>query len=184
MDKAEITVGGILLREGDKVMQNKNNYELLWTRSEEEDGTGVFNGHIGILEEINRSKGYLSVRFDDRLALYTESDAADLELAYAVTVHKSQGSEYPCVILPVLGIPPQLCYRNLLYTAVTRAKQLLVMVGSASLVEAMVENDKRTLRYTALRPFLEEAMPRKLTDEPTVWEEGGQGINSHGQSLV
>ena len=180
LDKAEITVGGILLREGDKVMQNKNNYELLWTRSEEEDGTGVFNGDIGILEEINRSKGYLSVRFDDRLALYTESDAADLELAYAVTVHKSQGSEYPCVIIPVLGAPPQLCYRNLLYTAVTRAKRLLVMVGSSSLVAAMVDNDKRTLRYTALRPFLEEAMPQKLTDAPTIWEEIGPG----GQSAI
>ena len=172
LDKAEITVGGCLLREGDKVMQNKNNYELLWSRSDEEDGTGVFNGDIGILEEINRAKGYLSVRFDDRLALYTESDAADLELAYAVTVHKSQGSEYPCVVIPVLGAPPQLCYRNLLYTAVTRAKRLLVMVGSSSLVTAMVENDKRTLRYTALRSFLEESMPKKAADQQVIWEEG------------
>ena len=171
LDKAELTVGGGLLREGDKVMQNKNNYELLWSRSDEEDGTGVFNGDIGILEEINRSKGYLSVRFDDRLALYTESDAADLELAYAVTVHKSQGSEYPCVVIPVLGAPPPLCYRNLLYTAVTRAKRLLVMVGSSALVAAMVENDKRTLRYTALRPFLEEAVPEAIVNAPTIWEE-------------
>ena len=160
LDKTELTVGGVLLREGDKVMQNKNNYEILWSRDEEEDGSGVFNGDIGILESISRSQGTLTVRFDDRVALYTEADAADLELAYAVTVHKSQGSEYPCVVLPLLGAPPPLCYRNLLYTAVTRAKQLLVVVGSPALLSTMVENDKRTLRYTALRSFLEESMPQ------------------------
>ena len=99
----------------------------------------------------------LSVRYDDRVALYTRQDAQDLELAYAVTVHKSQGSEFDAVVMPLYGVQRQLCYRNLLYTAVTRAKSLLVLVGSRATLAEMVENDRKTLRYSGLRHFLTQA---------------------------
>lgn len=155
-DKAEWTVEGVVLRCGDKVMQVKNNYDITWSRDNGEWGSGIFNGDIGILKEIDRAEGTLTVRYEDREAVYTRKDAEDLELAYAVTVHKSQGSEFEAVVMPVFASPPPLTYRNLLYTAVTRAKSLLVMVGSADTVRRMVENDRRTLRYTGLRAFLTE----------------------------
>ena len=117
-------------------------------------GQGVFNGDIGILQEINKRANTLSVRFDDRVAVYTLEDAQELELAYAVTVHKSQGSEFDAVILPLLNNPPLLCYRNLLYTAVTRAKSLLIIVGGVGTIERMVANDKKAKRYTGLKHFL------------------------------
>lgn len=157
--KNEITVKGTVLRVGDKVMQVRNNYDILWTRDGEE-GVGVFNGDIGILAGIDLGSGELEVVFDGRTAVYAPEDAQDLELAYAVTVHKSQGSEFPAVIVPVAGVVPQLMYRNLLYTAVTRARQLLILVGSAATVREMVGNDKKTRRYSALCAFLNE-------DEPT-----------------
>ena len=152
----ELTVEGVVLRCGDKVMQVKNNYDIPWTRDNGEIGSGIFNGDIGILKEIDRAEGTLTVRYDDREALYTRKDAEDLELAYAVTVHKSQGSEFETVVMPIFAVAPQLTYRNLLYTAVTRAKSLLVLVGSADMVRRMVQNDRRTLRYTGLRTFLTE----------------------------
>ena len=153
--KNEITVKGSVLRVGDKVMQIRNNYDILWTRGAEE-GVGVFNGDIGVLTGIDLGTGELEVVFDGRTAVYGTEDAQDLELAYAVTVHKSQGSEFPAVIVPVAGVVPQLMYRNLLYTAVTRAKQLLILVGSAGTVREMTENDKKTRRYSALCTFLTE----------------------------
>jgi len=153
-DKREIVIEGVTLREGDKVMQVKNNYDIPWTRDDGEMASGVFNGDIGILTEVDVNEGTLTVRYEDREALYNRKDAADLEPAYAVTVHKSQGSEFDAVVMPVFSGVPQLTYRNLLYTAVTRAKSLLILVGSGETVRRMVENDRKTLRYTGLRRFL------------------------------
>ncbi len=153
--KTEINFGAYVLREGDKVMQIKNNYDIPWTKDDGTDGMGVYNGDVGVLESIDRRSDSMRIRFDDRIADYMIACADQLELAYAVTVHKSQGSEYDCVIMPVSDMPPQLRYRNLLYTGVTRAKKLLVLVGSEQTVKEMTDNVKRTRRYTALRSFLE-----------------------------
>ena len=152
--KAEMNVNGLTLRVGDKVMQNKNNYEIGWTRPDDSFGTGVYNGDIGVLTAINKRDETLTVQYDDREASYTRTDAEDLELAYAVTVHKSQGSEFDMVVVPLLGVPKPLCYRNLLYTAVTRARRMLILVGSEQTVAEMVENDRKTKRYSALCHFL------------------------------
>ncbi len=135
-------------------MQTKNDYDIAWTREDSGTGTGVFNGDIGILEEIDRAAGYLTVRFEDRLAVYNLQSAENLELAYAVTVHKSQGNEFPAVVMPMYPGPPQLYYRNLLYTAVTRAKALLVLVGRQGVVYQMVENNRKMRRYSGLKYFL------------------------------
>lgn len=156
MRKNQINFRGITLREGDKVMQIKNNYDVLWETDSGECGFGVFNGDIGTLEKIDTVSHTVKVRFDNRVATYTGEQATELELAYAVTVHKSQGNEFECVILPLMDMPYQLKYRNLLYTAVTRAKKMLVAVGSKKTVEAMVNNNKKTLRYTALKHFIEQ----------------------------
>ena len=153
--KNEITVKGNTLREGDKVMQIRNNYDILWTRGAEE-GVGVFNGDIGVLTRIDPGAGELEVDFDGRRAAYAMENAQDLEPAYAITVHKSQGSEFPAVIVPVAGVVPQLTYRNLLYTAVTRAKKLLILVGDTATVREMTENDRKARRYSALQAFLED----------------------------
>lgn len=153
-DKAELKSGNILLRVGDKVMHNHNNYDITWTKDNGEVGNGVFNGDIGVLEKINKQDETVSVRYDNRVALYTREDLKDLELAYAITVHKSQGSEFDAVILTMFRHQKQLCYRNLLYTAITRAKKLLIMVGDEETLFSMVENDRKTLRYTGLKHFL------------------------------
>ncbi len=152
--KNEITVSaGRFFREGDKVMQTRNNYDIPWEK-DGEAGQGIFNGDVGILEFINYAAGILRIRFDDRVAQYPTDHLADLELAYAVTVHKSQGSEFDCVVIPVCDVPPQLCYRNLLYTAVTRAKKLEVMIGRQNVIEAFAENDRSNRRYSALCDFI------------------------------
>ncbi len=155
--KKEQKMEGGILRVGDKVMHTRNNYDIGWTREDGEIGSGVFNGDIGILEDIDIRQDILSVRYEDRVALYTRQDAQDLELAYAVTVHKSQGSEFEVVVMPVFRSIPQLSYRNLLYTAVTRAKSLLVLVGSRETIRQMVENNKKTRRFSGLRHFLTAA---------------------------
>ncbi len=147
---------GIYLRVGDKVMQIKNNYDLQYKKDNGEYGTGVFNGDVGYITDIDKRGGILKVRYDDRVVTYFSEDLSQLELAYAVTVHKSQGSEYDCVILPLFDVPARLKYRNLLYTAVTRAKKLLVVVGEESVWSEMAANDKKTLRYTQLVRFLKE----------------------------
>ena len=139
-------------------MHVRNNYDIVWTRDDGETGSGVFNGDIGILEEIDPREGTLSVRFEDRTALYTKQEAQDLELAYAATVHKSQGSEFDAVILPLYRTQRQLCYRNLLYTAVTRAKSLLIIVGSRQTLADMVDNNRKTLRYTGLCHMMRETV--------------------------
>ncbi len=146
-----------LLREGDKVMHIRNDYDIVWTRDSGETGNGVFNGDIGVLEAIDVRDKIMKIRYDDRVALYTWDQAQELELAYAITVHKSQGSEFDTVVLPLYRNPALLCYRNLLYTAVTRAKRLLVMLGSQETVYTMVQNDRKTLRYTGLGYFLRES---------------------------
>ncbi|HHW46226.1 MAG TPA: ATP-dependent RecD-like DNA helicase [Clostridiales bacterium] len=153
---AEIEVKGFRFREGDKVMQIKNNYEIVWTKSDGEQGTGIFNGDIGTIEMIDRRTSSVVVRFDDKVATYIGEELNQLELAYAITIHKSQGSEFDCVILPLVDVPKKLRYRNLLYTALTRAKKLLVVVGSKEVFNEMAQNHKKTLRYTALCDMLKE----------------------------
>ncbi len=147
------TSGGRIFREGDRVMQIKNNYDIPWTKDGEE-GEGIFNGDIGIIRKINYAAGIIRIDFDDRTASYPSDNLAELELAYAVTVHKSQGSEYPVVIIPVVDCPPMLMYRNLLYTAVTRAKKILVIVGTEDKLYKMAENNKQNKRYSSLKDFL------------------------------
>lgn len=154
--KPQLNYEGYTLRLGDKVMQVKNNYEIPFVRPDGSEGSGVFNGDIGIIRRFDSKSGELFVEFDDRTAKYAFDQTGDLELAYAVTVHKSQGNEYPCVIIPLTAVPTPLCFRNLIYTAVTRAKKHLIIVGSASVLEKMVENDRKTLRYTALCGLLRE----------------------------
>ena len=151
--KREITVRGYTLREGDKVMQIKNNYDVPWFKSGE-NGMGVFNGDVGVLTRVDKASDIINVVFDDKEAMYSYANATELELAYAMTVHKSQGSEFDAVVMPVLATPPKLAYRNLFYTALTRAKKLLVLVGNEGAVRAMVENDKKSRRYSALLHFL------------------------------
>ena len=152
--RPEIKIGGVTFRQGDKIMQVKNNYNVEWTKDDGTEGTGIFNGDVGMLEEIDKLHGFLRVRFDDRTATYSIDNADELEHAYAITVHKSQGSEFPAVIIPMYPMAPQLCYRNLLYTAVTRARSILIMVGHRQIVYRMVQNQKKTLRYSALDVFL------------------------------
>lgn len=151
--KNEITVAGQIFRVGDKIMQVKNNYNIEW-ESEDEKGTGIFNGDIGILKAIDMKSGVVTVDFEGKEAIIPGESLSELELAYAVTVHKSQGSEFKAVILPVLKLVPNLAYRNLLYTAVTRAKEMLVTVGSAEEINAMALNDKKAKRFSALWHFL------------------------------
>ena len=154
-DKPEVKVNGALFRLGDKVMQIKNDYQLPWTKEDDTSGQGVFNGDMGVITRIDRAGGAIEVRIDDKDVLYDlEHAASELEPAYAATVHKSQGNEFTAVVMPVLRVPGQLCYRNLLYTGVTRAKQLLILVGQQGVVSAMIANDKKTRRYTGLARFL------------------------------
>ncbi len=154
---------GFYLRTGDKVMQIKNNYDLQYKRDNGEYGNGVYNGDVGFITDIDTRAGILKVRYDDRTATYFSEDLGQLELAYAVTVHKSQGSEYDYVILPLFDVPSKLRYRNLLYTAVTRAKKMLVVLGDESVWQDMADNDKKTLRYTLLKSFIEEGKARENT---------------------
>jgi exodeoxyribonuclease V alpha subunit len=131
-------------------MQVRNNYDLEWRR-DGEDGQGVFNGDIGYIKAVDHRARTLTVTFDDgRVADYDESLLDDLELAYCMSVHKSQGSEFDAVVLPLVSGPPMLMTRNLLYTAVTRARRLVVIVGRESCVQAMVDNNHITHRYSAL----------------------------------
>lgn len=153
-DRKEIKVMGAILREGDKVMQVKNNYDIKYTRFDGESGIGVFNGDTGVISAIDFATETLLVEFDDRAVKYTFEQAKQLEAAYAVTVHKSQGSEYEAVVLALSDVSRKLCYRNLLYTAVTRARRLLVVVGDRTMVEAMVANDRRAGRFTGLAEFM------------------------------
>ncbi len=153
-DKQEVTIGSKTFRTGDKVMQIKNNYDIRWFKDNGETGEGIFNGDIGIIEKIDKKVKIIKISFYDKTAAYTYESAADLDFAYAVTVHKSQGNEFDAVIIPMFSGPPQLYYRNLLYTAVTRAKKTLILVGNPHTVEYMVNNNRRTKRYSGLKEFL------------------------------
>ena len=146
--KNEINFNGTLFREGDKVMQIKNDYDLPWTCDDGTSGEGVFNGDMGILTKINRRASMMTVQMDKRMVEYTSEKIPELETAYAMTVHKSQGNEFSAVIMPLYMTAPQLMYRNLLYTAVTRAKSLLILIGSSQILRIMIANDKKTKRYT------------------------------------
>ncbi len=147
--KREIKFRDSVFREGDRVMQTKNNYDILW-ENEDGEGSGIFNGDIGTIISVTPAERELRIRFDDREATYTAEMLDELEHAWAVTVHKSQGSEYPYVILPMYAAPPMLLTRNLLYTAVTRAKKMVILVGREDIVETMVQNNHQTMRYTGL----------------------------------
>ena len=142
-------------------MQTRNNYDILWTRTyDDKTGNGIFNGDIGVIEEINKPESEMVVLFDDRRVIYDFSMLEDLEHAYAVTVHKSQGSEYPIVIVPMCSAAQMLLTRNLLYTAVTRAQSMVILVGREDVVEQMVENNRQTMRYTGLCHWLSENKER------------------------
>ena len=153
--KGELKTQTRLFREGDKVMQVKNDYNILWTRGREE-GSGIYNGDIGILQKVDRMRGILEIDFDGRTAVYPMESTKELELAYAVTVHKSQGSEFEAVIMPVIDVAPQLCYRNLFYTAVTRARSKMITIGKEQQIAEMISNDKKIRRFSALKYFLKE----------------------------
>ncbi len=153
-EKDEITLNNTVYRVGDKVMQVKNNYDILWTKYSGECGEGIFNGDIGIIESVNKAQRMMRIKFDDRYANYDADCAIDLELSYACTVHKSQGNEFDFVIIPLIKNSQYLFYRNLLYTAVTRAKKMLIIVGNKETVHHMVNNNIRTLRYSGLSEFL------------------------------
>jgi len=154
-DKAELKIGSVIFREGDKVMQLRNNYSAEWhTDNFLSDGEGVFNGDMGIVEEIDAEDKTMTVRMDDRIIEYAGEMLEEIDLAYAVTVHKSQGSEFPVVVIPVLRFPPMLMTRNLLYTAVTRGKRLVIIVGDPGRVRAMIDNNRADGRFTGLKQRL------------------------------
>lgn len=154
-DTKQLFFKGINFRIGDKVMQIKNDYDIVWTADNGESGSGIFNGDIGVIVDIDIKNRSLSVRYDDKVAIYYDENLDIIELAYAITVHKSQGSEFDCVIIPLCDTPKLLRYRNLIYTAITRAKKLIVFVGNEDVLFEMIENDKKTLRYTGLKYMLE-----------------------------
>lgn len=157
VDKQEHKRGKILFRVGDRVMQIKNNYDIMWKKTEGFGvGTGVFNGDVGKVTDIDSGEETMTVVFDDRQVEYTFDLLGQLELAYAMTVHKSQGSEYRAVILSVSQANPYLLTRSILYTAVTRAKELLILVGDPAVVQQMVENNRQSRRYSGLKLRLEK----------------------------
>ena len=166
--KKEKEVGDRLFREGDKVMQIRNDYQMEWEIRGRygipiDQGVGVFNGDTGILKEINDFAETATVEFEDgRTAEYSFKQLEDLELSYAVTIHKSQGSEYPAVVLPLLSGPKMLMNRNLLYTAVTRARRCVTIVGSEVTFEEMIRNKQQQTRYSSL-----DCRIRELAGEET-----------------
>ena len=161
-DKKEYVAGETLFRENDKVMQIKNNYQLEWEVVSRygipiDKGTGIFNGDIGIIRQINEYAHEVVVEYDEhRRVTYAFAQLDEIELAYAVTIHKSQGSEYPAVIMPLLTGPRQLFNRNLLYTGVTRARNCVTILGSRNTVQAMVDNNVQNRRYTGLTERIRE----------------------------
>ena len=144
-----------VFREGDRIMQTRNNYDILWERTlDGKEGNGIFNGDIGTILSIEAAEGQIEMLFDDKRVMYDISLLDDIEHAYAITVHKSQGSEYPIVVMPMCSAAYMLHTRNLLYTAVTRAQNMVVLVGREDVISEMVNNDHQTLRYTGLKTRL------------------------------
>jgi len=156
--KIDQKFGQITFREQDKVMQIRNNYDIAWKKDDGEQGTGIFNGDIGIITMIDRPSRTIMVKYDDRTAEYNFDMVNEMEHAYAITVHKSQGSEFEAVIMPLMNFHQRLYYRNILYTGVTRAKKLMIMLGRQETVVQMVENHRKVLRYTNLAKFLEQSV--------------------------
>ena len=148
--KKEYKYRQVVFRQGDRVMQTKNNYDISWQKNDGTEGNGIFNGDIGFIFDIDHKNQSMEIVFDDRSVSYDFSYLDELEHAYAITVHKSQGSEYPMVIIPAYRAPEMLLTRNMLYTAVTRAQKMVIIVGDENIVKTMVENNKQTLRYTGL----------------------------------
>lgn len=167
-DKAERESGGVIYRVGDKVMQIKNNYQIEWEIRNRygipvDGGTGVFNGDIGRIRSINTFAEQLTVEFDEgKMVDYSFRQLEELELAYAITIHKSQGSEYPAVVVPVHSGPRMLMTRNLIYTAVTRARSCVCLVGIPETFQAMVNNEMEQRRYTGLKARLKEIMEEDM----------------------
>ncbi len=149
--------GSKIPRLGDKVMQVKNDYDITFERAGAEAGVGAYNGDMGVITAIDRDARSVTVMMDDRKYVYSADQLSELEPAYAVTVHKSQGSEFPAVIVPVADVPARLCYRNLLYTGVTRARKLCVLAGSVRTIQTMVRNVRQNMRYSGLRYLLTDA---------------------------
>ena len=150
--------GDVTFRVGDRVMQTKNNYDVLWEKDDGTAGSGIFNGDVGVIQDIDSSGELIVLRFDDRTATYTADLLSQLDMAYAITVHKSQGSEYPAVILVSSPAAPSLMVRGVLYTAITRARRMLIMVGDDAVPARMAENDRQQRRYSGLRRRLKEGM--------------------------
>ncbi|MFR1624081.1 MAG: ATP-dependent RecD-like DNA helicase [[Eubacterium] siraeum] len=163
-NKAELKFFDVIFRTGDKVMQTKNDYDVLWTKNNEK-GSGIINGDIGIIRSVDRFSQNVTIDFEGRVAIYTSEMLRRLEHAYAITIHKSQGSEYDAVIIPITAFTHNLLYRNLLYTGVTRAKKMIIVIGTKELVKTMVDNNRKMLRYSLLRPLLEKEMNHKDTEE-------------------
>ena len=157
--KPQLQSAARVFRVGDKVMQVRNNYEIVWQRIGGEQGVGAYNGDIGIVESINTRERSMVVRMDDRRLVYPAENLNELEIAYAITVHKSQGSEFPAVILPVAQVPPRLCYRNLFYTGVTRARKLCIVAGRRDVANRMMSNVRQNLRYSGLCALLQAELP-------------------------
>lgn len=161
-EKKEVETNGVIFREGDKVMQIKNNYQLEWAVIGKyniaiDTGMGIFNGDMGTIREINEYARTITVEYDEnRRVEYSYTQLDELELAYAVTIHKSQGSEYPAVIIPLMSGPKSLFSRNLLYTAITRAKNCVTILGDEAVVHEMIDNDHINRRYTGLRKRIQE----------------------------
>ncbi|MBE6940140.1 MAG: ATP-dependent RecD-like DNA helicase [Ruminococcaceae bacterium] len=150
--------GDMVFREGDRVMQTKNNYDVVWEKDDGTIGTGIFNGDVGVIEQIDPSGELITIRFDDRTAAYTADMLSQLDMAYAVTVHKAQGSEYRAVILLSAPVAPSLMVRGVLYTALTRAREMLILVGDDLVPGRMAENDRRARRYSGLRRRLRDGV--------------------------
>ena len=150
-DKREIQWGDRLFREGDRIMQTRNDYNVVWGREDGTIGTGIFNGDVGKILQIDPSGEWLAVEFDGRAATYGVEMLNEIDLAYAMTIHKAQGSEYRCVVMAAMPAAQSLMVRGVLYTALTRARELLIMVGDDAAIRAMAANDKQQKRYSGLR---------------------------------
>ena len=155
-EKKEKIFGDTVFRVGDRVMQIKNNYDVIWKTGSGISGMGIFNGDIGVIKDIDSASELMTIDFDDRLVSYGFEMLNELEHAWAMTVHKSQGSEYRAVILTLNAGTQMLLTRGVLYTAVTRAKELLVMVGDDAIAHQMIDNNRQSRRYSALRIRLVE----------------------------
>ena len=172
--KKEVRIGTVIFREGDKVIQTKNNYELSWVVKNKfgytiDEGKGVFNGDIGTILSIRESE--ITVQFEAvRQVIYDFSSILQLELAYAITIHKSQGTESPVIVLPLVEGPEVLFTRNLLYTAVTRAQKYVIVIGSEAAVQRMIDNNRQIVRYSALDLRIRECRDQLLEVEKMLEE--------------